>query len=106
MKQNQTKRLQLNRMDTSNCQTSSNLAFISAMSMTTAVCIFAKKAVRERRIPFELTAEPESSYATKRDVSRRIGAAAGKIVLPANFDQTFAEMDAEIADLFEGNGSL
>ena len=76
------------------------------MSMTTAVCIFAKKAVRERRIPFELTAEPDSSYATKRDVSRRIGAAAGKIVLPANFDQTFAEMDAEIADLFEGNGSL
>ena len=76
------------------------------MSMTTAVCIFAKKAVRERRIPFELTAEPDSSYATKRDVSRRIGAAAGKIVLPANFDQAFAEMDAEIADLFEGNGSI
>lgn len=26
------------------------------MSMTTAICIFAKKAVSERRIPFELTA--------------------------------------------------
>mgnify|MGYP004508951453 FL=1 len=27
------------------------------MSMTTAFCIFAKKAVREQRIPFEITAE-------------------------------------------------
>lgn len=26
------------------------------MSMTTAFCVFAKKAVRERRIPFEITA--------------------------------------------------
>ena len=27
------------------------------MSMTTAFCVFAKKAVREQRIPFEITAE-------------------------------------------------
>ena len=27
------------------------------MSMTTAICVFAKKAVRERRIPFEITAD-------------------------------------------------
>ena len=27
------------------------------MSMTTAFCIFAKKAVREQKIPFEITAE-------------------------------------------------
>lgn len=32
------------------------------MSMTTAVCIFAKKAVRERRIPFELTADSDPFY--------------------------------------------
>lgn len=32
------------------------------MSMTTAVCIFAKKAVRERRIPFELTADIDPFY--------------------------------------------
>ena len=27
------------------------------MSMTTAICIFAKKAVREQKIPFEVSAE-------------------------------------------------
>ena len=27
------------------------------MTMTTAICVFAKKAVREQRIPFEITAE-------------------------------------------------
>ena len=27
------------------------------MSMTTAICVFAKKAVREQRIPFEITAD-------------------------------------------------
>ena len=27
------------------------------MSMTTAICVFAKKAVRERRIPIEITAD-------------------------------------------------
>lgn len=32
------------------------------MSMTTAVCIFAKKAVRERRIPFELTADSDPFF--------------------------------------------
>ena len=28
------------------------------MSMTTAICIFAKKAVREQKIPFEISADP------------------------------------------------
>lgn len=28
------------------------------MNMTTAMCIFAKKAVREQRIPFEVSADP------------------------------------------------
>lgn len=32
------------------------------MSMTTAMCIFAKKAVRESRIPFELTADSDPFY--------------------------------------------
>lgn len=27
------------------------------MTMTTAICVFAKKVVREQRIPFEITAE-------------------------------------------------
>ena len=27
------------------------------MSMTTAICVFAKKAVREQKIPFEITAD-------------------------------------------------
>ncbi|MCI6009470.1 MAG: type II toxin-antitoxin system RelB/DinJ family antitoxin [Anaerostipes hadrus] len=32
------------------------------MSMTTAFCVFAKTAVRERRIPFEITAENDPFY--------------------------------------------
>lgn len=32
------------------------------MSMTTAICVFAKTAVRERRIPFEITAESDPFY--------------------------------------------
>lgn len=32
------------------------------MSMTTAFCVFAKMAVRERRIPFEITAENDPFY--------------------------------------------
>lgn len=28
------------------------------MTMTTAICVFAKKTVREQRIPFEITADP------------------------------------------------
>lgn len=33
------------------------------MSMTTAICIFAKKAVREQKIPFEISADPFYSTA-------------------------------------------
>ena len=32
------------------------------MNMTTAFCVFAKTAVRERRIPFEITAESDPFY--------------------------------------------
>ena len=32
------------------------------MSMSTAFCVFAKTAVRERRIPFEITAEGDPFY--------------------------------------------
>ena len=28
------------------------------MSMTTAICVFAKKTVKEQKIPFEITADP------------------------------------------------
>lgn len=34
------------------------------MSMTTAFCVFAKKAVRERRIPFDITADNDPFYST------------------------------------------
>lgn len=33
------------------------------MSMTTAICVFARKAVKEQRIPFEITADPFYSTA-------------------------------------------
>lgn len=32
------------------------------MTMTTAICVFAKKAVRERRIPFDITADNDPFY--------------------------------------------
>ena len=35
------------------------------MSMTTAFCVFAKKAVRERRIPFEITADADPFYSVE-----------------------------------------
>ncbi len=35
------------------------------MSMTTAICVFAKKAVRERRIPFDITADNDPFYSAQ-----------------------------------------
>lgn len=41
------------------------------MSMTTAICIFAKKAVSERRIPFDVTAnDPFYSESNMRHLER------------------------------------
>ena len=45
------------------------------MSMTTAITIFAKKAVRERRIPFELNASPVyTETITEEELLQRIAA--------------------------------
>lgn len=37
------------------------------MTMTTAVCIFAKQSVRERCIPFEITAISNNTSATENE---------------------------------------
>ncbi len=37
------------------------------MSMTTAICIFAKRAVKEQRIPFEIVADP---FYSKNNIKR------------------------------------
>ena len=37
----------------------------------------------------------------KPDVSKRIGIAEGKMILPDDFDETFDSLDQEIADMFE-----
>ena len=42
------------------------------MSMTTAFTIFAKKVTKERRIPFEITADPFYSEANMRYLDRVI----------------------------------
>ena len=42
------------------------------MSMTTAICIFAKKAVKEQKIPFEITADPFYSSANLRRLEKAI----------------------------------
>ena len=39
------------------------------MSMTTAFCIFAKKTVRENRIPFDISADKDSFY-SKKNINR------------------------------------
>lgn len=42
------------------------------MSMTTAFCIFAKKTVRENRIPFEVSADPFYSEENIAELEKRI----------------------------------
>ncbi len=45
------------------------------MNMTTAFCVFARKAVRERRIPFEISADPfysETNTARLRESIRQV----------------------------------
>ncbi|MBR1751060.1 MAG: type II toxin-antitoxin system RelB/DinJ family antitoxin [Ruminococcus sp.] len=68
------------------------------LSMTTAFCVFAKKAVAEQRIPFELTANP-SPVVQK---SKRIGAAKGRLNVSDDFDL----WDKEVEDMFEEGGMI
>lgn len=42
------------------------------MSMTTAICVFAKKAVKEQKIPFEITADPFYSTANIKRLEKAI----------------------------------
>lgn len=37
----------------------------------------------------------------KPDISKRIGIAEGKTILPSDFDKTFDSLDEEIANMFE-----
>lgn len=50
------------RMDAETKQNFSELCANIGMTMSTAFCIFAKKAVSEQRIPFELTANVDPFY--------------------------------------------
>lgn len=61
------------------------------MTMTTAICVFAKKSIAEQRIPFTLTS---NSVPSKKI---RIGAAKGKLSTPKDFDK----WDKEIEEMFE-----
>ncbi|MFC2315922.1 MAG: type II toxin-antitoxin system RelB/DinJ family antitoxin [Selenomonas massiliensis] len=40
------------------------------MTMTTAFCVFAKTAVRERRIPFEISAERSDPFYSPENMAR------------------------------------
>ena len=40
------------------------------MTMTTAICVFAKKVVKEQRIPFEITADPFYSSANIKRIEK------------------------------------
>lgn len=71
------------------------------MSMSTAVCLFVKQALKEQKIPFELKTSKK-----KIDTSKRIGAGVGIINLPRGFDKAFDEMDGEIAELFDNGENL
>lgn len=71
------------------------------MSMSTAVCLFVKQALKEQKIPFELKTSKKIT-----DTSKRIGSGVGIINLPKGFDEEFDKMDGEIAELFENEGNL
>ncbi len=71
------------------------------MSMSTAVCLFVKQALKEQKIPFELKTSKKIT-----DTSKRIGTGVGIINLPKGFDEEFDKMDGEIAELFENEGNL
>ena len=71
------------------------------MNMSTAISIFAKKAVRERRIPFELTADSEVEHHQANSGKKRIGVAKGKLHVP----KEFSDWDKEVGELFE-NGDV
>ncbi len=42
------------------------------MTMTTAICVFAKKVVKEQKIPFEITADPFYSSANIERIEKAI----------------------------------
>ena len=69
------------------------------MNMSTAISIFAKKAVRERRIPFELTADAEIERYQANSGKKRIGVAKGKLHVP----KEFSDWDKEVEELFEND---
>ena len=60
------------------------------MNMTTAFCVFAKTAVRERRIPFEISAESDPFYSAANMAKLRKSIAqmeaTGGTVHEVNFD--------------------
>ena len=52
------------------------------MNMTTAFCVFARKAVRERRIPFEVSADPfysDENMARLKESIRKVEAGEKKL---------------------------
>lgn len=59
------------RMDDGLKQSFSRLCEDMGMSMTTAICIFAKKAVMEQRIPFEVNANDPFYSAVNMERLRR-----------------------------------
>lgn len=63
-----------------------SLCFEIGMNMSTAISIFARKAVRERRILFNLTADSEQ-VRNKQDADKRIGVAKGNF----RVSEAFAE---------------
>ena len=60
------------RMDSELKKSMEKICSDMGMSMTTAFTIFAKKVTKERRIPFEITADPFYSEANMRYVDRVI----------------------------------
>ncbi|MDE7121580.1 MAG: type II toxin-antitoxin system RelB/DinJ family antitoxin [Oscillospiraceae bacterium] len=73
------------------------------LTMSAAITIFLVKVGRERRIPFDLTANFQTeSLQNDQDTSNRIGAAKGKFCVP----ESFAEWDEETKELFEDGGII
>lgn len=83
------------RMDADTKRDFGKLCASIGMTMSTAISVYAKKAVSEQRIPFELTANNKPIKAETE--TQRIGVAKGKLRVPAQFK----EWDKEVEELFD-----
>ena len=88
------------RMDTALKQQFDRLCFDFGMNATTAINIFARAVVREKRIPFEISSKSTPTY-TNKDLALRQEAEKSGIQ-----DMSLDEINAEIDSVRNGRADL